>query len=250
MAYRKTPVTCTIIAFNEADRVARAIASVAGIADEVIVVDSGSTEGTIALCQSLGARVLHNDWVGFGPQKRFAEDAAANDWILNLDADEWLSEELREELKALLAQEIPIARCFRIKTVIVYPNREMPAPFAHFHNYIRLYNRNTARFSPSLTHDVVAPTNDCAQLNADILHKSYRNAAHVLVKTISYFQLQIVEMKMPRRIAFVRMVFEFPFQFIKYYIARRHIFGGWNGFVYSSVLAMGRWMRIFILNGW
>lgn len=239
-----------MIAFNEVDRVARAIGSVAGIADEVIVVDSGSTDGTIELCERLGARVVHNAWAGYGPQKRFAEMQAANDWILNLDADEWLSDDLRAELRSVLAQSPPPTRCFRIRVRIVYPRRERPAPFAPFHNYIRLYNRTTTRFRDSAVHDVVPPTQDVVQLQADILHKSYRDVAHVITKTIAYYQLQNSEHKKLGGARYVRMLFEFPYQFVKYYIFRRHIFGGADGFVYSVALAMGRWARVFVLMGW
>jgi glycosyltransferase involved in cell wall biosynthesis len=174
-----------IVAYNEVDRVERAIRSVADLVDETLVVDSGSTDETVSLCERLGARVVHHPWGGFGPQKRFAEEAASYDWILSLDSDEWLTEELRAELAAILAAPLPPTRCFRARVRVVYPRRETPAPFAHYHKYVRLYNRTTARFRDSLTHDVVEPTADVVQLNGDILHKSYRDFAHIITKTVS-----------------------------------------------------------------
>jgi len=239
-----------MITLNEADRVERAIRSVEGIADEVLVVDSGSNDGTVALCERLGAKVIHNPWTGYGPQKRFAEDQASHDWILNLDADEWLSDGLRVELKDLLTRPLPATRSFRLKVRIVYPRRDRPAPFAHFHQYVRLYNRRTTRFCDSLTHDEVPPTDDLVELKSEMLHKSYRDFAHIVTKTISYYELQKTErrkrgLRLPLR-AFV----EFPFQFFKYYFIRRHIFGGADGFAYATALAIGRWCRVFILSGW
>ena len=117
-----TPVTCTIIAKNEVDRIARAIESVRGLVDEILIIDSGSTDGTQALAESLGARVVFNEWVGYGQQKRFAEDQARNDWILNLDADEWLSDQLRAELFGLLATP-PKVSTYKMRVTIVYPHR-------------------------------------------------------------------------------------------------------------------------------
>jgi glycosyltransferase involved in cell wall biosynthesis len=148
LAGRRNRVACAIVAYNEVDRIERAIRSVAGLVDETLVVDSGSTDETVALCERLGARVVHHPWGGFGPQKRFAEEVATCDWILSLDADGWLSEDLRAELAAILAA--PPTRCFRAYVRDVYPRRDAPAPFAYCHNYVRLYNRTTARFRNSL----------------------------------------------------------------------------------------------------
>jgi glycosyltransferase involved in cell wall biosynthesis len=88
-----TGFSCFIIAKNEARRIGEVIASVRDLADEVIVIDSGSTDGTQQIAQDLGARVIFNEWPGFGPQKRFGEDQCRNDWVLNLDGDEVLSDE-------------------------------------------------------------------------------------------------------------------------------------------------------------
>jgi glycosyltransferase involved in cell wall biosynthesis len=250
LAGRANRVACAIVAYNEADRIERAIRSVAGLVDETLVVDSGSTDETAALCERLGARVVRHPWSGFGPQKRFAEEVATCDWILSLDADEWLSEELRQELAAILAAPLPPTRCFCARVQIVYPRREAPAPFAHYHRYVRLYNRTATRFCDSLTHDVVAPTADVAQLEGAILHKSYRDFAHIVTKTVGYYQLQRQEGVAPSRLSALRLVFELPYQFVKYYIFRRHIFGGADGFAYATALAIGRWCRIFILRGW
>lgn len=239
-----------MITLNESDRVERAIRSVEGIADEIIVVDSGSSDGTIALCQRLGAKVIHNPWPGYGPQKRFAEDQASHDWILNLDADEWLSEGLRGELKAVLSAPLPASRSFRLRVRIVYPRRETPAPFAHFHTYVRFYNRNSTRFRDSLAHDEVPPTDDVVDLKGEMLHKSYRDFAHIVTKTIGYYELQRAERKRRGVRLPLRAFVELPFQFFKYYIIRRHIFGGADGFAYAVALAIGRWCRVFILNGW
>ena len=191
--------------------------------------------------------MIHNAWPGFGPQKRFAEEQARFDWILNLDADEWLSDRLREELRSLLDKPQPAGRSFRVRVRIVYPSRDAPAPFADYHNYIRLYNRTVTRFRNSLTHDEVLATDDVVQLKGSFLHKSYRSLAHVITKTIKYYELQRIEGKRIGNFFYIRALYEFPFQFLKYYLLRRHIFGGAAGFYYALALSIGRWSRLFIL---
>ncbi len=95
-------LSCCIIAHNEGDRIERCILAVRDIVDEVVVVNSGSTDDTLAKAQALGAKIFTRAWDGYGPQKRFAEDCAANDWILNLDADEVVTPELAREIAALM----------------------------------------------------------------------------------------------------------------------------------------------------
>lgn len=243
-------ITCTIIARDEADRIGRAIRSVTGIADEVLVVDSGSTDATMAVSEALGARVLVNPWVGFGPQKRFAEDEAGHDWILNLDADEWLTDELRREILAIKTAGAPATRAFRMRTRIVYPRRKAPHPFADFHNYIRLYNRGITRCRNSLAHDEVLPTDDVVRLRGEILHQSFRSVSHIVQKMLHYSELQRQEGLCPEPVPLARCVLEFPFQFLKYYLLRGHVFGGRAGYTYATAFAFSRWMRLMVRAGW
>jgi glycosyltransferase involved in cell wall biosynthesis len=244
------PVTCTIIAKNEVDRIERAIRSVQGLVDEVIVIDSGSTDGTQALAESLGARVIHNDWVGYGPQKRFAEDQARNDWILNLDADEWLSDELREEIRVLLTQQRLDASTYKMRVTIVYPHREEPAPFADSTICLRFYNRKAVRFSASLVHDNVPEQPDTVMLKGRVLHRSFRSMAEVVRKELAYFELQTKEKHKPGWELALRIPFELPFQFFRFYILARHCFGGLYGFSIAVTVAYMRFLRLILLRGW
>lgn len=126
-----TPLSCCIIAKNEADRIGATIASVAELADEVVVIDSGSSDDTAAVAEALGARVIFHDWPGYGPQKRFSEDAATHDWILHLDADEVVTPALHAEIKALMAAG-PALNGYRFRICDIYPGRARPAPVGRY----------------------------------------------------------------------------------------------------------------------
>src|SRR5215207_2758435 len=95
------PVSVFIIARDEADRIGATIRAIRELTDDLVVVDSGSSDGTMDVAASLGARVIHNDWPGYGPQKRFAEDQCRHLWLLNVDADEVAPETLRDEIRRL-----------------------------------------------------------------------------------------------------------------------------------------------------
>jgi glycosyltransferase involved in cell wall biosynthesis len=239
-------ISCTIIAFNEADRIRRCIESVCGLADEVLLVDSGSTDGTREIAAELGARVIERPWTGYGPQKRFAQDEAAHDWILNLDADEWLSDEVRAEIREAFGRPVPKhVHGFRFRIRTVYPGAGRPRPFSDYHNYIRLYDRRRCGFPDSLVFDEVkAPKANVVQVRAPIYHETIRSLSHLWEKNIGYFQLQGQEIKKPRLTSGLRAPFEGLGVFLKYYIGRRHITGGAFGFRFAVTIAALRTYRI------
>jgi glycosyltransferase involved in cell wall biosynthesis len=247
----RLPVSCTIIARDEADRIERCIRSVRNLVDEVLVIDSGSTDDTVARAQALGARVIFNAWPGYGQQKRFAEDAARNRWILNLDADEWLPEPARAEIAALLdgpALEDKAGIRFRLETV--YPGRERPRLFPDYHLYVRLYDKTRCRFPDSLVFDAIDfDRNSMIEAREPIFHETIRSLAHLVEKNKRYFDLQSVERKRSLYATLPRLVVE-PFAtFLKYYLLRRHITGGVFGLKFAVTIAYIRTYRLVVLSG-
>ena len=118
---RRLPLSVFIIAHNEVDRIGATIRAVRGLTDDLVVVDSGSTDGTQALAAALGARVIHNPWPGYGPQKRFAEEQCRHVWLLNLDADEVVPPELVREIRGLWAAGEPRRPAWRIGIAEIFP---------------------------------------------------------------------------------------------------------------------------------
>ena len=244
----KLPVSVFIIAVNEGDRIGNTIKSVSDWVEEVIVVDSGSTDDTIAVCEHLGAKVFRNAWLGYGLQKRFGEDKCKNDWILNLDADEVISEELREEILSLFSVGTPAHPAWRMRIVEILPGRRKPILFAHKIVAIRLYNKQFGRFSDSSVHDTVRmEKGSVGELHHIIEHRSSRGFTHTLDKINRYSTMQAKDLltkKQPLPFARLRLVVEFPANFIKAYIFRGYILGGTQGFANSIVYAFSRFIRI------
>jgi len=238
-------VSCTIIAFNEGDRIARTLESVQSIADEIVLVDSGSTDETCSIAKRFGATVVHNNWPGYGPQKRFAEDQAAHDWILNVDADEVLTDRLRDEIIEWKTNSELDFSGYRFHQTTVYPGRQRPRPFADFHNYVRLYDRRKMRFRKSLVHDTV-DTQDLptGQFAGECWHWSWRSLDHLAKKLDGYTTLQAKEIRKPVWQLRLRLPIEYPVLLFRYLFLKRHITGGWYGMKSAHVLARGRAARI------
>ena len=146
-------ISAVIIAFNEERNIADAVRSVEW-ADEIIVVDSESTDSTREIAASLGARVVVNKWPGFSDQKQFAVDQASNDWILSLDADERISDDLRLEIDGI-RNDAPSADGYRIPRLSYYMER----PIRHGGWYpdlqLRLFDRTKGRWNGAVIHESV-----------------------------------------------------------------------------------------------
>jgi len=173
-------ISAVIITFNEEANIADAIKSLEW-ADEIIIVDSESSDRTREIAESLGAKVIAQKWLGFSKQKQFAVDSAANDWIFSLDADERISDELKTEiLRIKRLPENEIADGYRISRLTYYMNR----PIRHCGWYpdwqMRFFNRKNGVWSDALIHESVQMPKGSRieKLKADILHFSVENAAH------------------------------------------------------------------------
>ena len=245
----KLPISCFIIAQDEADRITNTIESVIDFVDEVIVIDSGSTDGTQDLARQLGCKVFFNKWNGYGPQKRFGEDCTKNEWLLNLDADEYLSDQIKSEILQIFDDNNKHYNFFSMKVTPIYPNWKKPRLFSASHQCVRLYNKRFGRFSNSPVHDSVETNNSKVfYFKNHIYHNSVRSFKHLIEKEESYIQLQSKTLKDKNKIfLFLRTFVEFPLAFIKYYFIRRHFTGALTGLVTALILAYYRWKRVIVL---
>ena len=169
-------ISAVIIAFNEEAKIADAINSVKW-ADEILLVDSESTDRTVEIAKSLGAKIISQKWLGFSKQKQFAVDNAAHEWIFSLDADEVVSDKLRDEILKLKTAE-NIADGYKIPRLSFYMNR----PIRHGGWYpdwqIRFFNRRKGKWKDVMIHESVEINGQIGKLSGDILHYSVEDAAH------------------------------------------------------------------------
>ena len=136
----KLPISVFIITKNESDRIANVINLVKEIADEILVIDSGSEDETCKIASNAGATVIFNEWKGYGQQKIFGENKCKNDWILNIDADEEVSKELCEEIKEIFfTKKHENFYGFRVKIVNKFRFEKKPQKLAYYYNQFRLY---------------------------------------------------------------------------------------------------------------
>jgi glycosyltransferase involved in cell wall biosynthesis len=173
-------ISATIITFNEAENIREACASVA-FADEILVVDSESTDATCAVAAECGARVIVNPWPGFAAQKQFAVEAASNDWIFSLDADERISPELEKSISGLRNQdESLLADGYRVARRAFYLGRWIRGGGWYPDYQLRLFRRTHGSWGARLIHESVKMKADARveTLSGDLLHYSMRDATH------------------------------------------------------------------------
>ncbi len=178
-------LSVAVIAKNEADRIETLLDSVT-IADEVVVVDSGSTDGTIQLCEKRGARVVCVDWRGYARQKQMAMELTRGEWILNLDADEALSPELAQEIVKSIARVDASVNGFSMPRLSRYLNRWIWHGGWYPDTKVRLVRRGCARWVGDGLHEKLEVFGKVEQLRNPLLHYVYRDISDQL-KTIDRF---------------------------------------------------------------
>lgn len=241
------PLSIFIIARDEADRIGRTIEAVRGLSDDIVVVDSGSTDGTQDVAAGLGARVIFNQWPGYGQQKRFAEEQCRHDWLLNLDADEVVPPDLVAEIAALFAAGAPAADAYKMRIAEIFPGEGAPHRFAYALAPVRLYRKSKGRYSPSPVHDRVdlSPGARVAKLKGTVHHYSVRSLGEQMDKLNGYSDAQADDLdSRGATLSVFRLVAEFPANFLKAYIGRRHALRGVYGFMTAMNYAFYRYLRV------
>ena len=230
------PLSAVIITHNAARQLAGCLESVA-FCNEVLVVDSGSTDDTVALAKAHGARVIEQPWLGYGPQKHFAVQQAAYDWVLCLDADERISPVLRAGIEAAL--HVPQARVFEMARC----NRFMGRWLRHGEGYpdwsMRLFDRRAARWSDDPVHEKVLTSEKPARLAGDLLHDSAETLALYLDKQNRYTSLQAEKLFAEGKKASGLLLLASPLaRFLKFYLFRLGFLDGRQGLVHVCIGCM------------
>jgi glycosyltransferase involved in cell wall biosynthesis len=235
------PLSVVLITHNAAAQLADCLASVA-FADEVLVVDSGSSDGTAEIAARYGARVVQKEWMGFGRQKQFAVEQAAHDWVLCLDADERVSPELAASLvRALQAPASPVYRMAR-------RNRFLGRWLRHGEGYpdwsVRLFDRREARWSDDSVHEKVLFAVTPGTLQGDLLHESAEDIGRYLEKQNRYTTLAAEELhRRGKRAGMGELVFSPLVRFLKFYVLRLGFLDGLPGLAHISVGCMNSFMK-------
>jgi len=234
-----------IIAYNEGHRIGALLHSIQG-ADEVIVVDSNSTDNTAEVSRSFGAKVLQQPFLGFGQQKQFGADAAQNDWVFCLDADEVPSNSCWSSVRALCNTE-PLIKAWYMKRHLVFMNRAFKYGRESSDMQLRFFDRRSAKWSIPEVHEKVEYEGTTGTLAGTVAHTSYDSIADYFGKFNRYTSLAADDLKKQgkSRSAFMKML-GVPINFFKFYILQLNILNGYPGFcwsLFSSVYTLVKYSK-------
>lgn len=238
-------ISCYIRTLNEERMIGDVISAAFKVCDEVILVDSLSTDRTKEIAEREGAKVIEQVWLGNGFQKRVGEELCSNDWLLDLDADEVVSDELADEINELFRNGEPPCHIYRVLMAVVTPLGEV------WHTDVqskraKLYDRRFFRMPEHKAWDQLKIPSDMKAplLRGAVLHYAFTDLGHLLQKQNSWSSMGAREGKLkPSWNLVIRILFGLPIYFLRHYFHRKLWKCGLYGFAYSMIIAFGRWMR-------
>jgi glycosyltransferase involved in cell wall biosynthesis len=239
-----TPFSVVIITKDEAHDLPRCLDSLAGT-DDVVVVDSGSTDATEDVCRARPhVRFLVREFDGFGTQKRFAVAQARHDWVLSLDADEELTPELAREIVALAGRDFAGAAGWEIPRNLVFMGRRFRHGRESRHRVLRLFDRRRGGFTDASVHERVELDGPVGRLRGRLLHHTYRDLDEYVEKLNLYTRLGAERLRARGRIpGRLRVVLTLPLNFLQSWIVHGNWRNGFPGFVWAWLRATHRAVR-------
>lgn len=238
----KQKVSAVLITYNESANL-HATLSRLSWCDEIIVVDGFSEDGTDQIARAFGCQVIQHAFTSFGDQKAFAFAQAKNEWILSLDADEWLTRDLIVEICKEM-EDPGDCHGFTIRSNLFFRNQR----FLHGHesarSVVRLFNRKFSRVSNDRVHERIEVKGKVKKLKGKLLHNSIRSIDHFLSKFSMYTSWSAEKYwEQGRRKSKPVILFSVPFYFFKYYFLEKNILNGFNGFYWSVLMAFYHFVK-------
>jgi glycosyltransferase involved in cell wall biosynthesis len=237
----RAPLSAVLITRNAAAVLAPCLENLA-FADEIVVVDSGSSDGTAEIAKRFGARLVQKEWLGFGRQKQYAVDQARHDWVLCLDADETVSPRLAASIQAALAA--PVSPVYRMPR----RNRFLGRWLSHGEGYPdwspRLFNRMNARWSDDLVHEKVLYAVTPGTLQGDLMHDSSDDLTAYLERQNRYTTLAARQAyELGRGASFFHLVMSPVVRLFKFYVFRFGFLDGVPGLLHISIGCMNSYLK-------
>ena len=239
------PVSCYIRTLNEERMIERVVRAAFLVADEVVIVDSGSTDRTKELAEAAGAAGFNQPWLGHGAQKRAAEDRCRNNWLLDLDADEIVTEELAASIRGLFADGEPDSPVYELELVTVPPYGERWSDFSLAYRR-KLYDRRVIRMPDHKAWDQMDVPSDLkvGRLTGALDHYSFAGIEHVVAKLNRVSGVRARESRLKSHFSVsMRVLFALPVYFLRHYFLRGLWRAGLYGYAISVSAAIGRWLR-------
>lgn len=242
----KLPISVFIITKDEEERLPLAINSVKDWVDEVIVIDSGSRDKTCEIAEDLGVKVTFNEWKGYGQQKIFGEGLCRNKWVLNIDADEEITPEVKSNIFKLFINGEPNEAAFNMHWKMLFLTQEQAPKYGVTGRFIRLYNKEMAGFRDSTIHDsVVVKAGKTGEIEGYVNHRCFKSLKHWADKINNYSTMQAEEwVAKGRREPNIRIIFEPFFAFLKSFVLRRYFLYGIDGFMASLMYSYSKTLRL------
>jgi glycosyltransferase involved in cell wall biosynthesis len=236
-------LSAIVIAKDNERTIARCIESLS-FADEIVVVDSGSTDATPGICRSLGARVhVTEDWPGHGPQKNRALDLATGEWVLSVDSDEWVTPRLREEIAAVL-RSAGERRGYAMPRRSSFCGREMKHSGWWPDYVVRLFRRDSGRFTDDHTHERLVVDGGIGRLKAPLMHEAIVDLDQMLRKMNAYSTASAhMKRDAGARGGVLRGVVHGSWAFVRTYVLRLGFLDGREGFLLAVANAEGSYYR-------
>jgi hypothetical protein len=244
---RGPTVTCIIVCQDEATQIAQALDSVTWC-DEIVVVDGGSRDATPEIARQYTTRVMHNPWPGYRLQKQFALDASTSEWVLNLDADERVSDELANEIRRALAVVSDDVDGFAIPRLVSYLGRWWYRGGWYPRPVVRLVRRTATRWGGTDPHDRAEVNGRVLRLQAPIFHYTYDDVSDHLRTVSRLTAVGAGEVPAGRRVGAGRLVVEPAWRFFRAYVIKRGFRDGLPGFFVAATDAFYvflRWARVW-----
>jgi glycosyltransferase involved in cell wall biosynthesis len=243
----KYRVSAVMITYNEAVNLRRTIAQLSWC-DEIIVVDSFSTDGTDRIAKELHCRLIQRAFESFSEQKSFAISMAKHDWVLCLDADEYLTSELVGEIKQELQQTENI-QAFAFPSNLVFRKQRFRFGRESKRLVVKLFNRKTCQMSDDRVHEKIIVKGKIKNLEGRLLHYSYRDITQYFNKFDRYTEWGAEKYFLKGKRKPVPLILvSIPYYFLRYYLKDRNIFNGMNGFYWSALMAFYHFVKYIKLE--